>query len=427
MSGLGEVIAASQAGTQAGAMEGEAINKGVNQGFQYAQQQSQLDIQRQQVQNQQQYLDTYKKEFQFKIGSQKMDDLLGLSSMDEGPTKKKVMDQIREHYESAGSPISESVLASTSDESFKDSYKKLGENFAKANKLTGDQLEGYKSLIAQVGQMPGSYKMKMDAIEKINGQMEGFFGKEAAAQAMASYRAPMLGIQQDKLSAAAADSVHKAPNMKSLTGQMETLGDALRLLHKPDATITELNDAMSQISRAISRQSVVSDSQRKELGVPTLQADIEKWAGYNMSDPNQPAPENSKKLAIKIGGRVFDTYEQGIKREATRSAQGKNYKNNPDAQRSLEEARDYYAKGEYGSKMRKDYGLPENQIQVEQDQESGKGKSLAPKPLDGPTRAKISGSLQEVNKMNLKPKDKAKALLLIKQKYKEYDLSGVGF
>lgn len=167
----------------------------------------------------------------------------------------------------------------------------------------------------------------------------------------------------DRVMAQAADSIHKAPNMRTYTDMANSVGESMFLVNKPDVTITEAHEALQNLTRAIGRTNVSSDYRQKQLAMPTVQESLSRLQGMITSDPNQPAPPETLALIKKIGGRVLDTYDSSIKREANRSAQGKLGKyRTKEANQSLQEARDFYTRGDYMKELREQYGLEANEL-----------------------------------------------------------------
>ena len=169
---------------------------------------------------------------------------------------------------------------------------------------------------------------------------------------------PQMDWRTDRITQAAADSIHHAPNMKTYTDMANSVGESMFLLNKPDVTVTEAHEALQNLTRAIGRSNVSSDFRQKQLAMPTLEEYGKNLDALVESDPNQAAPVNVVGLIKKIGGRVFDTYDSSIRREANRAAQGKlgQYRT-PEANTAVQQARDFYTSGQYMKELRNTYGL----------------------------------------------------------------------
>lgn len=156
MAALGEVIGAAQAGTQAGAMEGQAIQQGMKSGMDYAMQQSQLDIHKQQLDQNQQYLDTYKKEFNTKVGRQMADDYNDFITLPEGPLKKTKGQVWAQTYQDAGlldENTSDQWIAAGNEEKMKMDWPAL---YKGATGLEATDPKGYQSAMEQSRMMFGN-------------------------------------------------------------------------------------------------------------------------------------------------------------------------------------------------------------------------------------------------------------------------------
>lgn len=161
----------------------------------------------------------------------------------------------------------------------------------------------------------------------------------------------------------ASDSIHKAPNLKVYTDLANRTGETLFLLNKPDVSVTEANEALQNISNAISRSSATSDFKQKELKTKTLEEMAANFTTMIASNPNQAAPPEVVKLLQKIGSRVLDTYDASISREAKRAGIGK-IQNMviPEARQAAQQATEYYTNGDYMKELRTTYGVPASEF-----------------------------------------------------------------
>lgn len=188
--------------------------------------------------------------------------------------------------------------------------------------------------------------------------------REAKAKAakqpkpLTPFQQSLMDYRTDRLMRDAADSIHKAPNMKTYVDLSNNVGESINLVNQPDVTLTAANEALQGIVRAISRTNVSSDYKLKQFETPTLQGWQNKLETLITSDPNRPAPPEVVKLIQKIGNRVLDNYDGAIKREANRVAQGKigHFKNRA-ANDAMKQARDFYTSGAFIEELRRNQGI----------------------------------------------------------------------
>jgi hypothetical protein len=160
----------------------------------------------------------------------------------------------------------------------------------------------------------------------------------------------------DRIVQQAADSIHKAPNMKPYVDFMNNLGSDYNTLNQPMVTNTMVNEVLQGLARAVSRSNVASDYRLRSIELPTLRGYMNDVATLITSDPDRPAPPKVVDFAKHMAKRLFDNYDLSVRKEARRVAQGRKFRT-PEANQAVGDAVDYYHSGAFGDELRSSYGL----------------------------------------------------------------------
>lgn len=212
-----------------------AAQEGLNQGHQWAHDQAQLDVQRQQVQNQTDQVQQMKKEFDVKVGDQYFNEMADLAGMPNGPVKKARMQDLQDHAQQAGIALHPSMVASLGDENFTIPWAQLKEGF------TGMKTDN-----------PNAWNTAMEKIRTVMGNKASLTDFDKALQGINTVRAASVRAEASKENAqtSATATIQRAKIGAEATQNRITTGMIKNAQGTYDKAVQPITFALDGVARA---------------------------------------------------------------------------------------------------------------------------------------------------------------------------------
>lgn len=320
---------------------------GMQDGANWAAKQTELDLSKQRLAQQEQEHAEVKRQFNSKLGRQYFEDLSNAAGMKSGPAKKAYIKRIQDDSTQAGIPLDPVLVSALDDPNYQPAFDKIYTTMTNGVQPNDPEMfnEIMSNLVPALGQ-----KGALDAVVKMaeNSSMLTKAAMEAKAKKLEKETAEnRFNQKEDRIERATAQRTHNQvvaaiknnPQLRTNIGRLQGLDNALSIITDSKKVGPQ---QLHEFQQAIRKNLVSGTSgveERAETYFKTLGLDAADWMQYLTGQPadlakNSELVEHLKDVAATEKNNIVGQIDTQI--DSLAEGQGHIYAQYPDMKKSLQ-------------------------------------------------------------------------------------------